>query len=129
MNTRSVLEEEIKRISEKLNEMEPGSEEYEGLSNLLHKYIDRRTELEKADYEADEKALAREESSEFKIQQINEARKDRIAKVAMWAIGGISGGAVSIWATLKAFKFDGDGRIFSSTFGRDSVKKLISLKK
>lgn len=47
MNTRSVLEDEIGRISAKLNEMEPGTEEYEKLSNLLHKYIDRRTELEK----------------------------------------------------------------------------------
>jgi hypothetical protein len=47
----------------------------------------------------------------------------------MWAVGGISGGVVSIWAALKAFKFDGDGRIFSSTFGRDSVKNLIKFKK
>lgn len=129
MNTRSVLEDEIGRISAKLNEMEPGTEEYEKLSNLLHKYIDRRTELEKADYDADEKALAREEGNEFKTQQLNEAKKDRIAKVAMWAVGGISGGVVSIWAALKAFKFDGDGRIFSSTFGRDSVKNLIRFKK
>lgn len=129
MNTRNVLEDEITRISEKLGDMEPGTEEYEKLSNLLHKYIDRRTELEKADYEVDEKAQAREDSNELKIQQLNEAKKDRIAKVAMWAVGGISGGVVSIWAALKAFKFDGDGRIFSSTFGRDSVKKLINLKK
>ena len=102
MNTRSVLEDEIGRISAKLNEMEPGTEEYEKLSNLLHKYIDRRTELEKADYDADEKALAREEGNELKTQQLNEAKKDRI---------------------------DGDGRIFSSTFGRDSVKNLIRFKK
>ncbi len=129
MNTRNVLEDEITRISEKLGDMEPGTEEYEKLSNLLHKYIDRRTELEKADYEVDEKAQAREDSNELKIQQINEAKKDRIAKVAMWAVGGISGGVVSIWAALKAFKFDGDGRIFTSTFGRDSVKKLINIKK
>ena len=129
MNTRNVLEDEITRISEKLGDMEPGTEEYEKLSNLLHKYIDRRTELEKADYEVDEKAQAREDSTELKIQQINEAKKDRIAKVAMWAVGGISGGVVSIWAALKAFKFDGDGRIFTSTFGRDSVKKLINIKK
>lgn len=129
MNTRNVLEDEITRISEKLGDMEPGTEEYEKLSNLLHKYIDRRTELEKADYEVDEKAQAREDSNELKIQQINEAKKDRIAKVAMWAVGGISGGVVSIWATLKAFKFDGDGRIFTSTFGRDSVKNLIRFKK
>ena len=129
MNTRNVLEDEITRISEKLGDMEPGTEEYEKLSNLLHKYIDRRTELEKADYEVDEKAQAREDSNELKIQQINEAKKDRIAKVAMWAVGGISGGVVSIWAALKAFKFDGDGRIFTSTFGRDSVKNLIKFKK
>nr|DAH91839.1 MAG TPA: hypothetical protein [Caudoviricetes sp.] len=129
MNTRSVLEDEIERISAKLNVMEPGTDEYEKLSNLLHKYIDRRTELEKADYDADEKALAREESNELKTQQLNEAKKDRIAKVVMWAVGGISGGVVSIWAALKAFKFDGDGRIFSSTFGRDSVKNLIRFKK
>lgn len=129
MNTRNVLEDEISRISEKLGDMEPGTEEYEKLSNLLHKYIDRRTELEKADYEVDEKAQAREDSNELKIQQINEAKKDRIAKVAMWAVGGISGGVVSIWAALKAFKFDGDGRIFTSTFGRDSVKNLIRFKK
>ena len=79
MNTRSVLEVEIGRISAKLKEMEQGTEEYEELSNLLHKYIDRRTELEKADYDADEKALAREEGNELKTQQLNEAKKDRIA--------------------------------------------------
>lgn len=125
MNPRNGLEDEIKRISEKLNELEPGSDEYEELSVLFHKYVDRCIELEKLDYDVDEKALAREESNELKTQQLNEAKKDRISKNVISGVGI----AVSIAFGVGAFIFDSNGKIFSSTFGRDHIKSLIHFRK
>lgn len=116
MSIQELLYEEIQRELEKLKSMEEGTEEYKNTIDTIAKLTDRLIEIEKA-----------EKESEDKQAQMIEDRKDRLVKNVLNGVGIVLPVVVTIWGTLKSFKFEQEGTI-TTIMGRGFINKLLPKK-
>ena len=65
---------------------------------------------------------------DFKQKQIEEERKDRLIRNCISAAGIVIPSLITIWGTLKTFKFEEDGTI-TTVMGRGFINKLLPTKK
>lgn len=124
MDIETKLYEEILSELEKLKGHEAGSTEHKAILDEVTKLMDRAIEIEKINASATEKTAAREADEklknmelelerEMKQKQLDEDRKDRLAR--NW-IAGIGLGVTTVsgvWMTLKGLKFEETGSICS----------------
>ena len=127
MSIQTLLNEEIKNEFEELKKIDIGSDEYEKVVGGLTKLVDRAIEMEKFDMEYDEKVTSREIENNLKQQQLDDERKDKIIKNVISAAGIIIPVGVTIWGTLKSFKFEEEGTI-TTIMGRGFINKLLPKK-
>ena len=127
MSVQTLLNEEIKSEFDELKKMELGSDKYEKTVNGLTKLVDKAIEMEKFDMEYDEKVKSRENDETFKQTQLIEDRKDRKAKNYIAVAGILIPVGVTIWGTLKSFKFEQEGTI-TTIMGRGFINKLLPKK-
>jgi hypothetical protein len=112
MNTKNLLDEEIKRLYDKLSKLDPDSEGYAELEDNWAKLVDRKIEIEKL------------ESSEAQNEkQMKEDRKDRIVRYIIDSGKVILPLGVTVVGTLLAFTFEERGTI-SSNIGKKFMDKL-----
>lgn len=127
MSIQTLLNEEIKNEFEGLKKIEIGSEKYETTVNGLTKLVDKAIEMEKFEMEHDEKIASREAEQNLKQQQLNDEKKDRIVKNSISIAGIVIPVGVTIWGTLKSFKFEEEGTI-TTIMGRGFINKLLPKK-
>lgn len=127
MNVKETLAIEIESQIKAMEDMEIGSEVYrdaiDGLNVLLSKFND----LERTEFEYQDKYEAREKETEVKLMQVKEDRKDRIVKNCLTAVSVVGGIAVTVWGTIKTLKFEEEGTITTNA-GRAFVNKLFPKK-
>jgi hypothetical protein len=107
--------------------MEPGTDAHKVTVDGLTKLMDRAIEMEKLDIDAKEKAENRKIDKELKLKQMEEDRKDRIAKNALTAASIFGGFALTVWGTVKSIKFEETGTI-TTIMGRGFIQKLLPKK-
>ncbi len=122
---KGMLDEEIRREFEKLNEMVPGSDEYKATVDGLTKLMDRAIEIEKFDIEVDEKVESRENETELKLKQMQEDKKDRLIKNIMMGTKDAAIIIITVWGTVASINFEREGTITTSA-GRKHLNKLLS---
>lgn len=127
MRIDTLLRDEIQDEFAHLNKVEVGSEAYKTTVDGLTKLVDRAIELEKIDIEMREKAENQEYDRQFKEQQMDEEKKDRKVKNGIALAGVVLPLAVTIWGTLKSFKFEETGTV-TTMLGRGFINKLIPKK-
>ena len=115
MEVNTLLDQEISRLRSKLEEVEPGSEEYSAINSELVKLVDRAIELEKVNNERADKA-----------EQKKTNRVDIGLKHGLTLAGIIGSAAVTIWGVCSTFKFEKEGYIPTTQLGRGFFNKLIS---
>lgn len=127
MKNEQLLHDEIESEFECLKELEIGTEQYKVTVDELVKLVDRAIEIDKLNLEAEEKAKNREKDNDFKQQQMEEERKDRLIRNCISAAGIVIPSLLTIWGTLKTFKFEQDGTV-TTMIGRGFINKLLPKK-
>lgn len=127
MSIQTLLNEEIKTEFEQLKKIEMGSEKYETAVNGLTKLVDKAIEMEKFDMEFDEKVTSREIENNLRQKQLDDEKKDRIVKNTISICGIVIPVGVTIWGTLKTFKFEEEGTV-TTMIGRGFINKLLPKK-
>lgn len=127
MDVKTQLEKEIEILFEALKDMEVGTEEHTKASNDVTKLLDKYNEMIRNDYDYWNQRETRERECEIKEKQMEDDRKDR--RVKNWLTGiSIGGGfGLTVWGTLKSFKFEETGSLTTSA-GREFIKKLFHFK-
>ena len=127
MNIEHLLNSEIEDEFENLKEMVLGSDEYTATVDGLTKLVDRAIEIDKIHAENDARFDDREIDTELKLQQMEDDRKDRKVRNYISIAGIVIPTAVTIWGTLKSFKFEEEGTI-TTIMGRGFIQKLLPKK-
>lgn len=126
MRNGKMLQDEIENELEELGKMEIGSEQYKVTVEGLTKLIDRSIEIDKINFEMDDKIEDRETDLEVKNKQIEEDKKDRRIRngisIASLAIPAI----ITVWGTLKTLKFEEEGTV-TTLAGRAHIQKMFNL--
>ena len=123
MKIKETLYKEIEDKLQALNEIEVGTDEYKSSVDGVTKLLDRAIEIEKHEAEMKE----REAERIAKNIQVAEEQKDRVVKNYIAAGGVVLPLLVTIWGTLKSFKFEQDGTI-TTIMGRGFINKLLPKK-
>ena len=124
MNIERLLDEEIEKEMKELEKLDVGSDKYKAAVEGITKLVDRTVEIKKSDAENDLKADTLEREHELKMQQMEEDRKDRRIKNTIQILGITIPVGVTIWGTLKTFKFEETGTICSQA-GKQFISKLF----
>ena len=123
MKVKETLYKEIEDELQALNEIEVGTDEYKSSVDGVTKLLDRAIEIEKHEAEMKE----REAERIAKSIQVAEEQKDRVVKNYISAGGVVLPLLVTIWGTLKSFKFEKDGTV-TTIMGRGFINKLLPKK-
>ena len=123
----TMLRDELQREFENLKDMKSGTEEHKVGVDSLTKLLDRAIEMDKLEADVQEKAENREVDVGLKEKQMQEDKKDRIAKNCLTAVSLIASVGLTIWGSCKSWKFEETGTI-TSTAGREFMKKLFHMK-
>ena len=123
MKIKETLYKEIEDELQELNEIEVGTDEYKSSVDGVTKLLDRAIEIEKHEAEMKE----REAERIAKNIQVAEEQKDRVVKNYISAGGVVLPLLVTIWGTLKSFKFEKDGTV-TTIMGRGFINKLLPKK-
>ena len=102
MKIKETLYKEIEDELQALSEIEVGTDEYKSSVDGVTKLLDRAIEIEKHEAEMRE----REAERIAKNSQVAEEQKDRVVKNYITAGGVVLPLLVTIWGTLKSFKFE-----------------------
>lgn len=130
MSIRTQLEDEIRSEFEALGKMEVGSETYRATVDGLMKLVDRKTEMDKVEADAKEKALTRDIETEFKEMQMADERKDRWVRNGLTAATLVVTTGTTVWGILKSLKIEfKDNEMVTSTVGKELMKKILPFKK
>lgn len=127
MKIETLLHEEIESEFECLDSLEVGTEQYKVTVDGIAKLVDRAIEIDKLNIEAEDKAKNREKDMDFKQQQMEEERRDRLIRNCISAASIVIPSLITIWGTVKTFKFEEEGTITSS-IGRGFINKLLPKK-
>lgn len=123
MRIKEALYQEIEDEFQVLSEIKVGTDEYKSSVDGLTKLLDRAIEIEKHEAEMKEREAERI-ANDIKTA---EEQKDRVVKNYISAGGVVLPLLVTIWGTLKSFKFEQDGTV-TTIMGRGFINKLLPKK-
>lgn len=130
MSIKTQLEDEIRDEFEALRKIEVGSDTYRATVEGLTKLVDRKIEMDKAEVDARERIIKRNDDNEFKEMQLADDRKDRAIKNGLTVATLVITTGTTIWGILKSLKIEfKDNEMITSTVGKELMKKVISFKK
>ena len=125
MRLETSVRDEIHNELEELSKMEVGTEQYKTTVDGVTKLIDRVIEMEKLDIESDDRIKTREIERELKLQQMDDDRKDSIAKNVIALVTFVGGCGLTVWGSLKSWKFEETGTITNGP-GRKFTSNLFN---
>lgn len=123
MGIKEALYQEIEDEFQALSEIKVGTDEYKSSVDGLTKLLDRAIEIEKHEAEMKEREAERIANN----IKTAEEQKDRVVKNYISAGGVVLPLLVTIWGTLKSFKFEKDGTV-TTIMGRGFINKLLPKK-
>ena len=126
-STKKMLHEEIESQFYGLEGIEIGSEAYRNAVDGLSKLMDREIEISKLQAEREDKLESRAIETRLKNRQLMDNKTDNMIRNGLTAAGLVVTAGLTIWGTLKTFKFEETGTITSS-IGRGFIQRLTPRK-
>ena len=127
MSINALLEVEIEDKLNKLNEMEPGTDEYKSAVDSITKLLDRAIEMDKFDSEREERLENRKHDEQVRVKaEENEDEKYKIEKISS-VVAIVIPAILTVWGTKASFKFEKEGTI-PTIMGRGFINKLLPKK-
>ena len=127
MSIDTMLREEIQDEIAGLGKLRLGSEEYKTTVDGVTKLLDKANELKKIYADARDRAESREIEIQFKTEQMQDDKKDRIVKNILTALSIGGGFVLTVWGANKSWKFEETGTVTNGP-GREFMKKLFRMK-
>lgn len=127
MEVEKLLDNEIESVFGELNTIELGSEKYRVTVDELVKLLDKKLDIQKFQSDNYDKDVAREDNNNFRLKQMEDEKKDRLWKNGLAIATIIVPSVITIWGTLKTFKFEEEGTV-TSIIGRNFINKLVPKK-
>lgn len=127
MSIDTMLREEIQDEIAGLGKLRLGSEEYKTTVDGVTKLLDKANELKKIDADARDRAESREIEIQFKTEQMQDDKKDRIVKNILTALSIGGGFVLTVWGANKSWKFEETGTVTNGP-GKEFMKKLFRMK-
>lgn len=136
--TKELLCNEIGRESNKLWNMDPGTEQYKIAVDGFAKLLDRMIEIEKSEKEFNLKKdnlnaeldLKKEQlinDNNFKEKQLAGEKNDRFWKHFLTGASIVVSAAVTIWGTVVSLNFEKEGTV-TTIVGRGFINKTLPKK-
>ena len=125
--TKKMLHEEIESQFDGLEGIEIGSEAYRNAVDGLSKLMDREIEISKLQAEREDKLESRAIETRLKNRQLMDDKTDKIIRNGLTAAGLVITAGLTVWGTVKTFKFEETGTITSS-IGRGFIQRLTPRK-
>ena len=126
-NLKKMLHEEIENQFDGLEGIEIGSEAYRNAVDGLSKLMDHEIEISKLQAEREDKLESRAIETRLKNRQLMDDKTDKIIRNGLTAAGLVVTAGLTVWGTLKTFKFEETGTITSS-IGRGFIQRLTPRK-
>lgn len=123
MNIKKTLYKEIENEFQDLSKLDVGTDEHKTSVDGLTKLLDRAIEIEKHEAEMKE----REAERFAKNSQVADEQRNRKVQNAIQGAGIVLPLMVTIWGTVKSFKFEQEGTI-TTIMGRGFINKLLPKK-
>lgn len=127
MSIDTMLREEIQDEIAGLGKLRLGSEEYKTTVDGVTKLLDKANELKKIDADARDRSESREIEIQFKTEQMQDDKKDRIVKNILTALSIGGGFVLTVWGANKSWKFEETGTVTNGP-GKEFMKKLFRMK-
>lgn len=128
MRNETLLHEAIKDGFEHLKRLDPGSEEYRTLADVLTKFMDRSIKIEEITLDNQEKTDIRVNDTDLKLKQMRDETIDRWARHIMTGLGiAVPVLAASYWSWVS-MAFEKEDTI-TNTAGKKHLNWLLSIKK
>lgn len=127
MSIERCLHEEIVLEFDELRKLEVGSEQYRHTLDGLTKLMDRSIEMDRLDFEVQEKQISRDNEERFRERQMREEKIDRIIKNVVNAVGVFGGMGLTIWGVKVSMRFEETGSI-TTTMGKGFFNRLLPRK-
>ena len=127
MRMEELLNNEICKDLENLEDVEFGSDEYKAGIDAVTKLIDREIALRQLEIDGEDKLESRKAENEFKLKQLKDGRVEKIVGYLINVAGIVVPVVVTIWGTKVSLKFEEEGTI-TTTAGRNFFGKLFSKK-
>ena len=124
MSIKNELIEEFNDEVKGLRGLQLGSDEYKTTVDGVTKLADRIIEIEKIEKDEKSKEIERESNDYLKMKQMEDDKKDRWVRNGIAIAGIVIPTIVTIWGTLKSFKFEKDGTV-TTIMGRGFIQKLL----
>lgn len=123
MKFEKMLHDEIESEFECLQDIEFGSDEYKAGIDGVGKLIDKAIDLKRVEADCENKS----KDLELRIQQAKDENKNQWIKDGISIAGIVVPTLVTIWGTVKTFKFEEEGSI-TTNIGRGFIQKLLPKK-
>lgn len=137
MDTKELLQRQINRILEKMEDMDICSDDYKTASELVTKLTGRLDELDKStiQWSAQAKEDARleyekkvhEDEEAFKAKQTKDERRKMIINTVVTILGVVIPAGVTVWGAITSLKFEETGT-YTSAAGRAFNNRIFSKK-
>ena len=118
MNVETLVHEELIYRLENMKGMKEGSDEHKATLDEVIKLLDRAIEMERLGEEKKDKSETRRFENELKSKQFELDKWDRVAKHFLAGISIAGGLTLTVWGSLKGWKFEETGTVVSPTSKR-----------
>jgi hypothetical protein len=127
MNTKHLLEEEIRKEIEEIGKLQPGTEQHKSATEALSKLLDKYNDMDKLELEYQDKFDVREAEQTMKEKQLEQVTKDCRTKNILSAVKVGGELLMTCWGICKVLKFEENG-VLSSVISRGMVQKILHKK-
>lgn len=134
MLNEELLNKVIKRLLEKLEETEEGTDTHKSLVDAIAKLEEKAIEIQRVKDDAADKAAVRERDLKndiiehnVKCEQMSEERIDRWVKHFLTTLGIVGPIMLTVWGTLVSIDFEKEGTI-TTIMGRGFINRLLGKK-
>lgn len=118
MNVETLVHEELVYRLGKMKGMTEGSDEHKATLDEVTKLLDRAIEMERLGEEKKDKSETRKFENELKSKQFELDKWDRVAKHCLAGVSIVGGLTLTVWGSLKGWKFEETGTVVSPTSKR-----------
>lgn len=121
-----LVNEEAVRVYERMQELEPTSEEYIKLNHEFMELTRKASDMAKFYVEREDKLANQENEMRLKERELKSENIDRALKHGITALGTFSSLCAYVWCACKSWEFEKEGTV-CNTPGRNSIAKLMNI--
>lgn len=124
---KTLLQDEIRRVSQNMSKMDVGTDEYEIASASYRKLADELMEVERFEHEQMRRGEDQMIDTDLKLKQMKQDNKFQWLNIGLKVVGGIASGALGYYISVKYMDFEREGTM-PSMVGKKFIMDLLPKK-